>query len=416
MRRAALGSTCSPGSTGYLCPVRGSGIRPGRPLRSDPDGRWWDDFGGDAGNSARWEPTALEGSRGEVSLAGGIAVVRSPADSRYGLLSAPLDLAADEALVVEARIASFEGINALVHLTTEGRVGQFEDFLELGIERGRAQVWGSGNEWTGEAVVAPATLGIAIGPETPSGRTVELSVNGQLVQRARDLAWLKRARPRVFLYGWGEGVRRWDSVRLRRVRVGRELILDEGFDALDPRVWTRASAEGAAGAAELRDGALSIVGARDSRFGVMTDPIPQGADDVLVVTARVLELEGLNALLCMLGGGPGDYSDALEAALEAGRARAWLGPWSRALWEENPPVTLKLVVGPCRPAGTRRVRAYVNDRLVSASPGLPKQGRPLRLFLYQWSDGRTLWDWVRIERVDVSNLRGAFDAPEDVVG
>jgi alpha-L-arabinofuranosidase len=367
-------------------------------------------------DAARWTTVAWEGAEGSVSAGAEGVSVTSPPESRYGLLSAPLEVGADEALVIEAHVASFTGMNALMHLTAEGREGQFQEFAEVGVERGRAVAWVPGIPSAGPRASAPPTLRAVIGPRMPSGRTVELSVNGEVVQRACDLGWLADRSPRVLLYGYGEGVRTWDWVHVQRVSVPRRLVFADDFDTLDPTRWHGAVVAGTAGALEVRDGALTIQGAPESRFGALTEPLPQGPAEALVVSARLRSLEGLNGILCLLGGGEGDYTGVSEAAVENGLAQAWIGDWSRATERVAPPADLRIVAGPARGDGTRRMRVYVNDRLVSMAPALPGQERPLRLFLYGWSTAKTAWDRVRVEMIDTRALGEEMLAPSAAVG
>ena len=369
-------------------------------------------------NSSVWTATSLEGPAGTCAVWEGAAAVASSGPSRFGLLSRPLDCADDEALVIEATVRYFDGLNVLMHLTTEGREGQFADFLELGIERGRVQVWGRGWDRTGPRMAAPAVLRMVIGPATPSGRSVEMTVNGVTAQRATDVRWLLGARPRVFLYGWGAGQRLWESFTVRRVQVPRTSVLADDFSgpSLDPRLWAATAMVGTDGSLELSDGRLTIRGAPESRFGVLTEPFAQSGLDALVVTARLAEYEGTNGLMTLIGEGPGDFTGYFEVGLEHGRAQGWVDRWSRAGAEVQAPVELRLVAGPADASGHRRVRAYVNNALVASAPRLPGQSRPLRLFLYGWAESRTVWDWVRVDRVDLGALQRESPAPAGIVG
>ncbi len=382
------------------------------PLPGEPFAR----FGPEGLEASGFAAASWEGAAGSATCDDSGLRVVSPPDSRYGALSAPIDLGDDEALVLEAHIVSFTGINALLHLTTEGREGQFSEFLEVGVERGHAVAWGPGLGFTGPRTGAPATLRAVIGPRMPSGRTVELFVNGELVQRASDQAWLNGRRVRVLLYGYGEGERHWDWVRLRRVPVARRVLFEDPLETLDTDRWQEAAVVGTAGSCTVGDGALTIHGALDSRYGLLTDPLPQGPSEVLVASARLVSHEGHNGLLCLLGGGVGDFTAISEAGIERGLAQAWIGDWSRATERVAGPAVLRVVAGPARPDGSRRVRVYVNDRLVSASPAHPEQQRPLRLFLYGWSTATTVWDDVRVELIDVGELSGEMVAADGAVG
>lgn len=376
----------------------------------------YEELAGATLDPARWTTAAWEGAEGSISRdADGVTVTSAP-DSRCGLLSVPLEVAPDEALVIEAHVASFTGMNALMHLTTEGHEGQFQEFAEVGVERGRAVAWVPGLPSAGQPSTAPATLRAVIGPRMPSGRTVELSVNGELIQRACDRGWLSDRKVRVLLYGYGEGVRTWDWVRVHRVSVPRRTLLEDDFEALDATRWRAAAVAGSAGALGVSDGALVIQGALESRFGALTEPLPQGPDEVLVASARLRSLDGLNGILCLLGGGEGDYTAVSEAAVEKGLAQAWIGDWSRSTERVAPPAELRIVAGPPGEDGTRRMRVYVNDRLVSMAPALPGQERPLRLFLYGWSTAKTVWDRVRVEAIDIRALGEEMLAPAGAVG
>lgn len=385
------------------------------PVPVSPRGPY-DSFDEGPVDEARWTLTALEGSTGSAVARDGALIVNGARDSRYGALSAPLECADDEALVVEARVRGIEGWNALLHITREGHEGQFREFLEVGIENGRARAWAPNGSWGGSKIVPPATLRAAIGPTTASGRTVELSVNGELVQRVRDISWLSAARMRFFLYGWSDATTEWDWVAVRRLSVPRETLLDTDFSGphLDGDLVSLGGA--AVGTGRLEGERLVIEGAPDSRYGFLTAPFAQSSREALVVTAEVAAIEGHNALVSLVGDPTQPPTLFTEGGIERGRAQAWLDVWSRATFAASPPATLRLVAGPERVGLGRRVSVYVNDRFVSE--GLYLRGRPavLRVFLYGWGATRTEWNRLRVERVDLAALAGEMAAPEACVG
>lgn len=361
-----------------------------------------------------WTLATWEGDAGAVEAAESGLRVRTVGPGRSGLLSAPISLAADEALVLEAHLAGYEGHNALLHLTTEGHEGQFREFLELGIERGRTVCWGGGADAWGAPSASPATLRMVIGPRTRSGRTVEMLVNGELVQRARDQAWLADRPLRAMLYGWGEGSRTWDWVRAQRVPVGRRTLLAEEFDALDPARLEARAVVGAEGTVACEGGRVTIHGAVEGRYGLISGPLEQSASEALVVRARLLAYQGTNGLLCLLSGE--EFGAIAEAGIERGRAQAWIGDWSRATEATEAPAELRTVIGPANERGERAVRVYVNDRLVSASARLPGMAEPLRCFLYGWGDSTTVWDSLTVEAVDLGDLGPELAMPWEMAG
>lgn len=366
----------------------------------------------DAMGWGAWEPMTIEGPAGAAEIRQGRAWVSSPADCRFGFMSPALDLGADEALVVETTASEFTGMNALLHLCAEGAEESMSEMLEVGIEHGRAQVWAGSYSWRGEPVLAPAAIRVVIGPEGPGGRVVEVFVDGYPCQRIPGVRWFDDSRPRVFLYGWGEGLRVWDTVRVSRVPVARELVWEEPFDsALDSTRWTSAAVVGEEGSLSVDNGALAIQGAEESRFGLLSAPIEQGPDETIIVTGELLEYEGTNGLMTLLAGGVGEFEDYAEVGVEHGRAQAWMRDWSTAGERLSAPAQLALVAGPPNATGQRRMSAYVNGRLVAYAPYLYNIERPLRLFLYGWGESRTRWGSIRVERLDLSNLEGHMFAP-----
>lgn len=374
--------------------------------------------GGEPIEWSLWEATTIEGPMGTVEITGARAVATSPGECRFGLMSPPLDLGMDEALVIDAPILEFTGMNALLHLCAEGSEHDMARMVEAGIEHGRAQVWAGAYSWHGEPVSAPASIRVVIGPEGPGGRVIEAFVGGHPCQRVPGVHWLDDARPRVFLYGWGEGARVWDTVRMRRIPVSREVVFEDSFRGteLDGALWRPVAVVGEEGSVAVRDGMLTIQGAAESRYGIITEPLEQGPGQTLIVTAELLQYEGTNGLMTLLAGAADEFIDYAEVGLERGRAQAWLRDWSTAGDPVEAPATVTLVAGPPDWLGQRRVSAYVNGRLVAYAPHLYRMARPLRVFLYGWGESRTVWGSVRVERVDLSALEGEMLAPSAGVG
>ncbi|MBD3176580.1 MAG: hypothetical protein GF320_15475 [Armatimonadia bacterium] len=365
----------------------------------------------------QWEPVSIHGAEGSFEVAEGVAEITSPPDSRFGLMSPPIDLADDETLILETRIAGFDGLNALLHLCAEGSEEDLGRMVEAGIESGQAQVWAGEYSYTGAAIEDGTTVRVVIGPSGPGGRVIEAFVGDHSYQRIPAVRWLEAARPRILLYGWGEGLRRFEPLRLRRVELPGELIFGDTFegDELDG-VWEAVPVVGEAGEVEQVEGALTIQGAEDSRFGVLTGPLPQSPTETLVVQAELLEYEATNGLMTLLAGDGTEFRDYAEVGVERGRAQAWMRDWSHTGAEEQGVADLALVVGPPDASGQRRVSAYVNGDLVSYAPHLYGMDRPLRLFLYGWAESRTVWGEVTVRRVDFSPLVGHMLAPSAAAG
>jgi len=149
-------------------------------------------------------------------------------------------------------------------------------------------------------------------------------------------------------------------------------------------------------------------GGEDTRYGLLSDPIPWSAEQGTVIEAKVERWRGTNALLTLTGGsGPGDFSHFCEVGIEHGRAQVWATDASVTGGEVHAPAVLRMVAGPPRADGRRFVDFYVNGTLLQRIPAYADLGAgPLRAFIYGWGESETAWDWVRAYPAKAAALEG----------
>ncbi|UCH34815.1 MAG: carboxypeptidase regulatory-like domain-containing protein, partial [Armatimonadota bacterium] len=158
----------------------------------------------------------------------------------------------------------------------------------------------------------------------------------------------------------------------------------------------------------LQDGTVMLKGGRDTRFGLLSAPIPWSTERATAVEAKIESYVATNALMTLYGGsGAGDFSHFCEVGIERGRAQAWAIGSSATGDNIKPPAVVRMVAGPPRGDGCRWVDFYVNDVLIHHIPAYPHLGEgSLRVFIYGWSESETVWDWVRAWSEEPTGIQG----------
>lgn len=364
----------------------------------------YDAFGGTA-LSPQWTTARLEGAtNGSTSVSGGTLTITGGANSRYGVLSDYIRNSAVDWTTVDARLNGVTGVNGLMSIYGGTGTGDFSKFMEFGVEGGVARVFtsdGTGN-FTGSAVSLPATLSVQVSPYWSNGRLFRFFVNGVKVY---DL-WTRFDVPapdfRLFLYGYGTSTTTWDYVNVRQVHM-----LDrwdnhfEGGPGISA-AWTNSTLAGGWGTTSMSNSQMVINGAANSRFGIMSQPVPESEYYDYTVEAKLDSITGTNGLLNLYAGtGRGDFSKYVEFGVEGGTLRVfgdgvtpWTGP-AIAL-----PVVLRVEVGRWNGSG-RTINFFANGRFVYGldnTAAIPNT--EFAPFLYGWGTSVTKWDYLTFWRAD----------------
>lgn len=357
----------------------------------------YDAFGGPA-LSSRWAPARLEGtSDGSVALTGGRVRVTGAGASRYGILSAPIRNSAVDWTTLSARLVSQSGTNALMSVYGGSGAGDFSKFVEFGVEGGVAKVYtasGVGN-FSGASVALPATLEVLVSPYYANGRRFKFLVNGRKVHEIVETRVVPPKDFRVFLYGYGSSVSEWDHLNVRQRHMWDPVAPQFEGGGLSVE-WTPTTLAGGWGSAGQSDGRLTINGASNSRYGIISPPLDESDFYGYTVEAKLDSYTGTNGLLNLYAGsGRGDFSKYLEFGVEGGNLKvygdglpSWNGPAATT------PAVLRIEVTPWSSSG-RSFNFFYNDRLVHTIENvatIPDQD--YHAFLYGWSTSVTTWDYL----------------------
>lgn len=363
----------------------------------DPDDTF-DDFD-DTTISARWTPTLLEGStNGSLTFDGDTLTITGATGSRYGILSEPIRNSAIDWTTVSARLEAVTGTNGLLSIYGGDGAGDFTRFVEFGVENGTVRVFtssGAGN-FTGSTVTLPVELRVTVSPYYANGRRYRFYVDGSQVHELVDQRDVPADDFRLFLYGYGNSTSTWNDVEIHQRHMW-DLFAPhfEGGPGLSVE-WTPTTLAGGWGSASQGNSQLTINGATNSRYGVISRPLPQSDIYGYTVEAKLDSYTGTNALLDIYAGsGRGDFSKFIEFGIEGGVLRvfgdglpSWTGPTA------STPAVLRIEVSPWLGTG-RDFYFYYNDQLVHALENvsvIPNQ--EYRTFLYGWSTSTTKWDYL----------------------
>lgn len=168
-------------------------------------------FEGGPGLSVEWTPITLAGGWGTASQGNSQLTINGAANSRYGIISPPLDESDIYGYTVEAKLDSYTGTNGLLDIYAGSGRGNFTKFIEFGIEGGVLKVFGDGiSIWTGPSASTPAVLRIEVGPWTSNGRNFYFFYNDRLVHWLENITVILNRDYYVFIYGWSTSVTKWD--------------------------------------------------------------------------------------------------------------------------------------------------------------------------------------------------------------
>lgn len=158
-----------------------------------------------------WEVSSLNnGTYGTVNSHDGVCTITGAAGSRFGVGCMAFEFSDSKPYRVVAKLNSYSGTNALLHITTAEPHDEFSDFIEFGIEGGLLKVFTPEGSWTGGSVSTPARLSVEISPYGTEGRNIVFICNGEPVYYLEKTTVLPNAEFRLFLYGYGNSVSAWD--------------------------------------------------------------------------------------------------------------------------------------------------------------------------------------------------------------
>ncbi|MEQ4480831.1 hypothetical protein [Cohnella silvisoli] len=177
----------------------------------------YDDFDLATVDASRWTPVLLAGTGSGTAAVSNSKLTLSGAGAtaRFGMLSNDIPNTARKSTTIETKVTAISGTNALLSIYGGTGAGDFSHFVEYGIEGGVLKVFtssGVGN-WTGGAVSAPGTLSVQVTPYYTGGRKFRFYWNGNLVYSLTDIKDVHAPDFRLFLYGYGSSVTKWDYVR-----------------------------------------------------------------------------------------------------------------------------------------------------------------------------------------------------------
>jgi alpha-L-arabinofuranosidase len=185
-------------------------------------------FEGGGGLPVEWAQTILAGTTwGTFSIADSLITINGGANSRYGVITEPVNDSDIKPYKISAYLKSYSGTNGLIHLTTGSGRNDFSQFIEYGIESGVLKVFTPTSSWTGPAVSTPALLEIMVGPYLTGGRTITFLYNGEPVHEINNYTELTDNEYRVFLYGYGTSTTVWDFCTFYPVDNG---WYEDGYD------------------------------------------------------------------------------------------------------------------------------------------------------------------------------------------
>lgn len=357
----------------------------------------YDAFTGTSLDRSLWTPISLDAAPlGTIGVSGSLVTLTAAQGGRFGIMSNAVTGSRYAGYSVETKITSYTGMNALLNIYGGTGAGDFTHYAEFGIEGGVLKVFADGQPiWTGGAATLPATLRVDVSPQSNGARDLNFYYNGTLVRSMAGFTLLPDPF-RVFLYGFSGSVS-YDYLNIQA---------DDTYDgfygtALSPR-WTPTALAGSNGTTSVSGGLLTVNGALNSRFGVMSDYIRNSAVDWTTIDVRLSSVTGTNGLVSIYGGtGTGDFTRFIEFGIEGSRAKVFTsdgtGNYSGTT-NYTLPVTLTIKVSPYYANG-RRFKFYVNGAQVhELAERRDVPAADFRLFLYGWSTAVTRWDYVNVSQ------------------
>lgn len=361
----------------------------------------YDAFAGTA-LSSLWTPTRIAGSTsGSMTVGSDLLTINGASGSRYGALSQPIRNSAVDWTTIDARLQSVTGTNALLSIYGGSGAGDFSKFVEFGVEGGVLKVFtasGTGN-WSGGTVTAPGTLSVQVTPYYTQGRRFRFYWNGNLVHSLVDVKDVPAGDYRLFLYGFGASVTKWDYVNVKTEHFNEQFA--PHFEGLTGE-WQMELLEGSAwGSQSSSNSNVTINGAAGSRYGAMYPTLEESDIYGYTVSSRLVSYSGANAFMNLYAGsGRGDFSQFVEYGIEGGALKVytasgagnWTGP------AVSTPAVLTVEVSPYG-AGGRTLHFYYNNSLMYSlrnDTNLPN--KDYQVFLYGYGNSTTTWDYMSPSR------------------
>ncbi len=342
-------------------------------------------------------PVNLVGSTaGSVSVSGGQLTINGSANCRYGVMSDRIRNSAVDWTEIEARVNSYSGTNALLSIYGGTGAGDFSKFVEYGVEGGVLKVFsdtGAGN-WTGGSVTLPGTLKIQISPYYTNGRNIRFYWNGNLVYAFWQVKNIPKDDFRLFLYGYGSSVTRWDYIKINQGHFTD--AFDPHFEGVGlPGFWTPSTLEGSYGSINSQHSFCTITGAANSRYGIGTMTFNESDIKPYKVSALLTNYSGMNGLVHLTTGrARGSMgSNFVEFGVEGGYVKVftptsiWTGPAATL------PAKLDMYVGPYKTGGRTITFVYNGEPVYELNNYTPLENAEFKAFLYGYGTSTTTWDY-----------------------
>lgn len=357
----------------------------------------YDGFTGSALDRSKWTPMSLDTApAGTVTVSNGSVAVAGSTGGRFGIMSNDIPNTRYANVSVETKVASYTGTNAILDLYGGTGAGDFSHFVEFAIEGGVLKVFADGQPvWVGGAATTPAVLRVDVSPLSDTSRTLTFSYNGAVVHTLSGFTLLPE-NFRAFLYAWS------GTATFNYLTINPDSTYDSfAGSTLSPR-WTPTSLQGGSGTVAVGGGQLTVNGAANARYGVLSNPIVNSDTDWTTVSAKLNSVSGTNGLLDIYGGsGAGDFSHFMEFGVEGGVAKVFTsnggGNWVGGA--VTLPATLSVQVSPWWSNG-RLFRFSVNGSVVyELDTRLDVPSAPFRVFLYGYGSTTTQWTNVGVDQV-----------------
>lgn len=356
----------------------------------------YDHFDGTSLNP-HFTPALLAGSNpGSIAISGSDLSINGSSNCRYGVLSDRIRNSAVDWTEVEAKVDSISGMNALINIYGGSGSGDFSHFVEYGIEGGVLKVFsdtGQGN-WSGESVTLPGVLKIQISPYYANGRDFRFYWNGELVYAYWQAKNVPQPDYRVFLYGYGNSVSKWDYVNISQQHFTDSV--DPHFEGSGlPGGWAPITLEGGYGSIDSHDSFCKITGAANSRFGVAMMPYADSDIKPYRVSALLTSYSGRNGLLHLTtdraSGSMGSHF--VEFGIEDGALKVftptstWVGPTAAC------PAKLDIYVSAYAESGRTLTFVYNGEPVYQLDHFTALGDAEYSAVLYGYGTSVTTWDF-----------------------
>lgn len=357
-------------------------------------GNIYDDF--DVKSYNFIEDTIDGEERGSVNYQKSKAIINGKNSKRFGLMSNTIHNSSTNWTYIEAKLDSVSGMNGLLHIS-DNDTDKMQDFVEFGIEEGVLKVFtssGLGN-WQGKNMQVPCVLRVETSPYYANGRNIRFYCNDELVYALWENKEIKEKDYKLFLYGYGNSVTKWDWIKLRQEHFTD--VAGPNFEGGSlPNDWEISSLNhGRFGIVDSHDGFCKIHGKEGSRFGVGTMSYENSDIKPFKFVAKLDRVIGLNGLLHLTTSEPhGDFVNFLEYGVENGNltiftpARSWTGK------KVELPVILEIELYPNKRGGRDLVFICNGEPVYTMDNYSYLENKEIRAFIYGYGDTTTVWDYV----------------------